>query len=532
MRGAQLLLAGGGAVALLGVSAALAPAASAPRHGSRAGYENALVAVRPTARAAPLLRNAGARPVARSLGIWRLPAGRAKALEPALRRAGLLRYVEPDRPQQEASFTTGDPLAAPDVGWHLYTVGADQATPPGPGIPLTIVDSGLDTSHVEFRNRPNTVLLDAQPVRTWGTDLYHGTKVSSVAAAPADGVGAIGVYPTALLQEYALTATAFGASESEILRGITTAAAAGRSVINLSLAGSTFSRAEYEAVLGAVRRGALVVAAAGNEAGATPEYPGALTHVLTVASTGPTNLPSPFSNRGPAIDLAAPGEAIPVQHPSDPAVFERVSGTSFSSPIVAAAAAWVWTLHPELDAGQVADILRASARDVWTVGPDDRTGYGVLDLPAALAAQPGSPDLQEPNDDIDQVAPGRLFASGQPTLTTRTKLSVRLSATIDRNEDPSDVYRLVVPAGRKLTATVTGSTDIGATLWDGGARTVVGTRSGVTRFRLAVSNRAGERGEQVFYRNTGRSAVTVYLQVWLAAAGERHATYTMSVVSR
>ena len=121
-----------------------------------ARHADSLVGVRPTAAAEARLRAAGGTPIVRRLGIWRLDAARAKAVAPALRRAGLLRYVEPDRRQPEAHLTAGDPLATPDLGWYLYRVGADQLEPPPAGVPISIVDSGLDMTHTEFKARPNT----------------------------------------------------------------------------------------------------------------------------------------------------------------------------------------------------------------------------------------------------------------------------------------------------------------------------------------------------------------------------------------
>jgi hypothetical protein len=251
--------------------------------------------------------------------------------------------------------------------------------------------------------------------------------------------------------------------------------------------------------------------------------------VLTIGSTGKTDSPSSFSNRSTAIDVAAPGEAIPVAHPTDPAASTLVDGTSFSAPIVAAAAAWVWTVRPELDAGQLAEVLRSSARDVGLSGFDDRTGYGIPSIPAAVAAPPPARDLHEPNDDIDQIAAGRLFASGRPPLTTIAKQTTKITAQLDENEDPSDVYRVVIPAGKTLTATVAGSTNLATILWSQAARTVFVTGTVAARTKLDASNRPGNRAEQVSYRNRERHAVSAYLDIWFARGATRRATYTATV---
>ncbi len=209
-----------------------------------------------------------------------------------------------------------------------------------------------------------------------------------------------------------------------------------------------------------------------------------------------------------------------------------MKGTSFSAPIVAAAAAWLWTVRPELDAGQVAEILRSTARDVGTSGFDDRTGYGIPSIPAAVAAPAPPRDLQEPNDDIDEIAAGRLFASGRPPLTTLAKRTATVTAYLDENEDPGDVYRVVIPAGKTLTATVAGSTNLGTILWSSAARTVFATGTNAVKWQLDGSNRPGNRAERVVYRNTGRKAVSAYLDIWFAKGAARRATYTATVTAR
>ncbi|MBD0349248.1 MAG: S8 family serine peptidase [Thermoleophilia bacterium] len=533
-------------VAVLAAAAALVLPAAAEagplsRHGfvplstALTGHAYALVAVSDGVGARVLLHAAGGERIAPDLGIWRLPTPAARRLIPRLRRLGVLRYAEPDRAQLPAGhLTAGDPLAAPETAWHLYRVGADRVEPPGPGVPISVIDSGLDLTHLEFRARPNTVSLNPQPTRPWESPLYHGTLVSSVAAAPTDGQGTVGIYPQAVLRSYAVD-TAFDIPlTGDVIRGMYRAITAGRTVLNVSLSGGRFSRSEYEAVIAAVRSGSLVVAAAGNEfqQGSPVGFPATLPHVLTVAATGATDAPTLFSSESQAIDLAAPGERVPVQHPSDPAQFRLVSGTSFSAPIVAAAGAWIWTARPDLTNDQLADVLRLSARDVWTTGYDSRTGFGLLDIPAALARPPRAPDQLEPNDDIDQVAPGRLFRSGQPAVVTRARRSARIVARLDEIEDPADVYRLQVPGRRTLTVTVAGNANVGTNLWRSRTRTVYARDAAAARNRLATSNRPGKRAERLVYRNPTRGPVTVYFDVWLAKNAARRASYTASIMTR
>ena len=66
--------------------------------------------------------------------------------------------------------------------------------------------------------------------------------------------------------------------------------------------------------------------------------------------------------------------------------YDAADGTSFSTPYVAAVAALVRGLRPDLTADGVIDILRLSARDLGDPGRDSVSGYGLVDAYAAAVA--------------------------------------------------------------------------------------------------------------------------------------------------
>jgi subtilisin family serine protease len=74
-----------------------------------------------------------------------------------------------------------------------------------------------------------------------------------------------------------------------------------------------------------------------------------------------------FSNSGPWVSLAAPGE----------------DGTSFAAPHVSAAAARIWAANPRLTARRIAAILRETATGHGA--RSDAVGFGIVDVSAALA---------------------------------------------------------------------------------------------------------------------------------------------------
>jgi subtilisin family serine protease len=142
----------------------------------------------------PFLDLTGAQELSPALGLWRIPTREVRQL----RVAGLVRLAEPERQLVPAQQAT-DPLLAGE--WWLAAVGATKVVAPGPGVPVIVVDTGLDLSHPEFAARPDTTALNPQSVVDTREDL-HGTAVASVIGAPVNDVGMVGVYPQAALGEY------------------------------------------------------------------------------------------------------------------------------------------------------------------------------------------------------------------------------------------------------------------------------------------------------------------------------------------
>ena len=489
-----------------------------------------IVGARNEPRAARLLEAAGGRRLLRRISLWLVPSSTVKQLLDRMNTAErrLARFVEvpadrssivePLPPPKPYGFT--DPLASQTYAWHVYAVGANHVAPSGPGFPITVFDSGLDTTHPDFAGRPNTILLNQQSVALNSED-YHGTMVASTAAAALNGVGAEGIYYAAALRSYDFD---YSTAES-YYGGFAAASQAGPSVVNMSFGGTEASRADYEANIATFAEGSLLVAAAGNEYqdGNPTNYPGAYPHVLTVAATDQTGAPASFSSAGPQVDIAAPGVAIPVQDPQDPNTYFPVDGTSFSAPIVSAAAAWVMTARP-MEKTQLFDLLRFSARDVGQAGWEERTGYGILDVPALFGTALPPVDPQEPNDDIDQVTAGAMFAAAKPTIDGAGR-DARVSARVDEAEDPRDVYRVAVPAKTRLTLTLSPAASLGLSLWSDSATTV----SSGTRGRLASA--AGSTATKtVTWANRSTAPRVVFADVRTATqAAHLNATYTLRV---
>ena len=459
-------------------------------------------------RGAALARRAGGTELAPALRIWRVPAARVARL----RAAGVVQLSEPEHLllKTTAAAVATDPLVPTE--WWRPAIGADTFDPPGPGKPVTVVDSGLDITHPEFADRPNTILMNKQTTTDEEED--HGTEVSSVIAAPNNGVGIVGVYPEAVLHEW--DASPFGIlNEGAAIQGIVAAAREGPGVINLSFGGEEDDPLLQDAVNLAYRLGSLVVAAAGNEGmdGSPKGYPAAYPHVLTVGATNENGRVASFSTIGPFVDLVAPGVDIPVAEPlaQEASGYLDVPGTSFSAPLVSGAAAWVWTMRPDLDNTQLFELMRRSATDIGPKGFDDASGYGLLDIPRALAFRTPRRDPQEPNDQPNEIEPHGLFSSGTTPLTAPGRLRASLTASVDRTEDPVDLYRAWAPAHQTLLARVAGTVAV---------RVLPRAPHAKETVPLAV----GRRGS-ASYRNSSAQGGYVYIEV--RPAGARTADYTL-----
>jgi hypothetical protein len=316
---------------------------------------------------------------------------------------------------------------------------------------LALVDSQLDTTHPEFVGG-NVATLGGLPVASG-----HGTETAAVAAAPKNDRGILGVWPGMRALNVPLPEEIRCADS---VNGIARAIAEGAAVINMSYGATAPCFAEYVQLQIATARGITLVAAAGNEfsAGNPLLFPASLPHVLTVAAVG-SDLKAPFfSSASAAIDLAAPGvgilSATPPQFDEDGERdgYEAVSGTSFSAPMVAAAAAWLRAAKPHLKADQIAQTLRGSARDLGSRGWDSATGFGLLSMTGALTLRAPAADPHEPNDDMAWVD-GRALGHRDSAVWHGGR-PARLRALIDKLEDPADVYRVVFPPRAKVRVTL------------------------------------------------------------------------------
>lgn len=343
------------------------------------------------------------------------------------------KVIEGDQPREIQGAAPSEPYATSQGSWgqpytdqwYLRAVhwlkGDGTSVLPERAAPVTVavIDTGVDFTHPELaeaqwinpdpgrrgdRNGWNFVDRSADNRDFSG----HGTIVAGlIAAASHDRFGIAGINPWARIMALkALEIDGRGGSIN-LAQAIVYAADHGARVINISAGGRTLTRMEQEAIDYAARRDALVVVAAGNDGIETRNFsPAGLKNVLAVAAVGPDLRRQVFSNWGATIGIAAPGVDILslrarqtdlLQNtrrdykPGSAVVagqFYRVTGSSFAAPIVAGAASLLFSVRPSLTAAQVKRMLLQTARDLDDVGINQFSGYGLLDIEAALAADP------------------------------------------------------------------------------------------------------------------------------------------------
>ncbi len=318
----------------------------------------------------------------------------------------------------------------------------------GQHVTVAVVDSGIDYTP-QLAGRVSRVDLTGGN----GEDcIPHGTDVASIIAASdarARGVPFYGVAPAAHIlsirvQQQEGTSGQTNAQRrktlADIARGIRYAVAEHAKVINVSIQVSASYPALRAAVEFALRRGAVVVAAAGNDnpgGGQGPFYPASYPGVLSVNAVDQYGQLGGFDVSRTPVSVTAPGVNVASDYPGgfDPSN----NGTSFATAFVSGEAALVRAAYPRLTAAQVVHRIIATA--AGRTGA--HTGAGMINpvqaVTAVLPPQPAASPLPH------QVRVPRPRAVN--SLTRTVALSVTGGALV--TAALVAIAAIVVPQGRR-----------------------------------------------------------------------------------
>src|SRR4051794_1316068 len=210
--------------------------------------------------------------------------------------AGFIALGVPVPPADAAPRPVAAP-ASPLVGdsvrseqWHLKTlnVAGAWAVATGAGVTVAVIDSGVDSHHVDLEGQvlPGLDLVDAKGDAD--TDLVgHGTTVSALIAGKDDNAGVVGIAPKAKILPVRVLDQANRYDDAVIVaNGVRWAVDHGARVINLSLGGSGSSSALAAALDYAFAKDVVVIACTGNLSAAPSTgvwYPAREPGVIAVA---------------------------------------------------------------------------------------------------------------------------------------------------------------------------------------------------------------------------------------------------------
>ena len=294
--------------------------------------------------------------------------------------------------QAAAGYTPG-PAEWWTHTWHV----PDQVWPltQGSGVTVGVVDSGVQASTPDLSGvvlRGGDMLGDSgNGDRDFLTGQDgHGTIVAEMIAGQGIGGGPVGIAPKAkILPVHGDNGTGNNVT-APTANGIKYAVDHGASVINLSLgylapSATACDAAMQAAVAYALAHNVVVVAGSGdmNLTGASPVEPASCAGVLAVGGIEADGSLWKDSTQQSYVSVVAPGDHLLIQGMDGRN--GTGTGTSYSAPLVAGAAALIRSKYPSMPWYQVDQRIIATAIPVKPV-PNDGYGYGIMDIAKAVNA--------------------------------------------------------------------------------------------------------------------------------------------------
>lgn len=355
----------------------------------------------------------------------------------------------------------GDPLSdgAGPAG-YLERLGLPNAhtIAKGTGVVVGVVDSGVDWNHPKLGTAavaaPGIEVATgyALPPQAPGTPVdcdAHGTAVAGLIAAREDSEKRIyGVAPEATIYPVRFATRIEELDPDRIADAITAAVNHGARVLNLSFTLPDNRSSVGTAIQGALDRGVVVVASAGNEGISQPDmtpYPAAYPGVLGVAAVDDEGQPLRESLPGEWVDIAAPGTNLLSLAPQE--LYQYVGGTSFAAALVSGAAALVAQRYPNASPTEITTRLTSTAVRVRG-GHDNKVGAGVVDPYAALIAPRPAPPAASP-------APAGSIGTSplpvDPGLDNATRIALAVTAILTVLALVAALASLAVRTARRRT---------------------------------------------------------------------------------
>ena len=273
-----------------------------------------------------------------------------------------------------------------DKQWALTKIqalDAWQITSGSQAILIAVLDTGIDPQHEDLADK---VVADVNFTDSPTTnDLHgHGTHVAGIIAASADNdIGITGMVHHTQLMNVKVVEDNGQFYSPTLAKGIIWAVDNGAKVINISLTIDRPTQALEDAVDYAWSKGAIIVAAAGNNGGSTPMYPAYYANSLAVTATDSDDLLVQLAKHGDWVDVAAPGANIYSTLPDNDYGF--MSGTSMATAYAAGLAGLLFTVVTDANGNgrlndEVRDAIENSSDEIGCLG----VGHGRINASEAV----------------------------------------------------------------------------------------------------------------------------------------------------
>ena len=267
--------------------------------------------------------------------------------------------------------------------YYLKEINAPKAwnITTGNSLLVAVLDTGVDSKHPDLVGK--VTAGSGSEYADLNDEISHGTGIAGIIAANTNNSeGIAGVAWNTKILSIKITDEYGQSRVSDVIAALEEVYESGAKIVQISLSTNQYSEALKNAVEKAYERGILIVSTAGNTGINEVRYPAGFSQVIGTGSVTKEREIEDYSTRGEHVSLVAPGTDIYTTSLNSD--YENLSGTSFSAPQVAGAAALVWSINPNLTNEEVKNILLSSADDLGDTGKDDKFGFGILNTEKAL----------------------------------------------------------------------------------------------------------------------------------------------------